>query len=119
MGTHDIHVALDWLSWRLAPATKRYSREYCDGAAMRKLQEIATSPHACQEVIEKANAALATIRSPLGDGTADKACAGVCKFIIQAAKEEDFMEMLAHNPQKILTWRKLWNSIRAGKIHRI
>lgn len=119
MGTFDIQFALDWLSWRLQARNKKYSQDYLDKMAMKKLHEAVSSPHTSHSVKVMAQNGIRSTQKPLHPGTIDKYCNTLCRKILKDADEKDFMDMLANTPQKLVEWRKLWNAFRGDKIHRI
>lgn len=119
MTTADIYVALEWLSWRLFAKNKKYSQDYLDKMASKKLQEISQSPHLSGSVRERAHKELLEAAIDPKQTRADRACNDLCKHILRHAEEADFQEILANSPKLIRDWRKLWDGFRANKIHRI
>lgn len=119
MNKADIHFALDWLSWRLFAHNRKYSLEYLDKMATKKLHEAVSSPHTSMAVKVLAQNGILSLKQAQKPGTADKSCNAMCKKIVQDADEEDFLSLLANNTRKIPEWRKLWNTVRSNRMHRI
>lgn len=119
MNKADIHFSLDWLSWRLFAHNRKYSQEYLDKMAVKKLREAVSSPHTSMAVKVLAQNGILDLKQDPKPGTADKSCNAMCKKVIQEADEEDFLAILANNTRKIPEWRKLWNAIRSNRIRRI
>lgn len=119
MGTNEIYVALVWISWRLEGYTRKYSQEYLDRMAVKKLEEFTANESLADSVKEVAASCLLQVKSTLGDGLADNACNELCKSILIQGNEKDFQAILIANPRKIRDWPDLWNKVRAGRIRRI
>lgn len=119
MGTNEIYIALVWISWRLEGRTRKYSQEYLDRMAIKKLEEIAATEMLTEDVKEIAQSYLRQVKGTHGSGKADDACNALCKRILHLSDEKDFQAILIANPRKIKDWSDIWNKIRAGKIRRI
>lgn len=119
MGKHDIQYALDWISWRLIAHNRKFSQDYLDKMAAKKLREADASPHTSKIVRQRVRCILEEAEKQPRPGLSDRGCNELCKQIIREASEDDFMEMLAKCPCKLVQWRKLWNSIRANRIRTI